>query len=83
VPEIVTVICVRHRRRVTRGLRTPVTGAVIWHADGVADGPPCDSREFLVRREQVVSRDGADAELLVLDLNRKAAAAAAREHEES
>lgn len=71
--ETITITCVRHRRKVTRGKRLPITGAVFWHAGGVADGPPCDSQQFTVRREQVVGRDQADAELMVLEMRRQAA----------
>lgn len=71
ISESITITCVRHRRKVTRGKRLPVTGAVFWHVGGV-DGPPCDSRQFTVRREQVVGRDQADGELMVLELRRQA-----------
>ena len=73
ISETITITCVRHRRKVTRGKRLPVTGAVFWHAGGVADGPPCDSQQFTVRREQVVGRDQADGELMVLEMYRQAA----------
>ena len=75
ISETITITCVRHRRKVTRGKRLPVTGAVILH-DGMDAGDPkrvCDSQQFTVRREQVVGRNHADAELMVLEMRRQAA----------
>ena len=67
--ETVTVTCSKHRRRCTAGPIVKGAGVRIWHADGCADGAPCDSQAFKVVREQEVSREGAHAELIVLYLN--------------
>jgi hypothetical protein len=53
-------------------------GILIRHADGVSDGPLCDSEQFTVHREYSAGRDGAHAELLVLCLMAEHAKAAAR-----
>lgn len=67
--ETVTVVCVRHRCKVkTEPPARPGAPIVILHDPGDAKGRICDSERFVMRREQVLDRMGADAELMVLRL---------------
>jgi hypothetical protein len=69
VPETVTVTCVRHRCKVkTEAPARPGAPVVILHDPGDAKGRICDSERFTIRREQVLDRLAADAELMVLRL---------------
>jgi hypothetical protein len=47
----------------------PGAPIVILHDPGDAKGRTCDSERFVIRREQVLDRLAADAELMVLRLN--------------
>jgi hypothetical protein len=67
--ETVTVMCVKHRRKVTLGQSPPGPVIIFLHDPPGSLDYRCDSARFSVRREyQLSSREAAQAELLVLQL---------------
>lgn len=63
--ETVTVTCKHRRRCVLAG--SPKGGGIRIRHAGPGDTDLCDAERFTVRREYVASREGAHAELVVLD----------------